>query len=266
MALIHPSALVDPKAELADDVSVAAFAMIGPNVRIGAGTSIGPHAVVDGHTDLGCGNAVHAHATIGGAPQDKKYRGEPTRLVIGDNNTFRECVTINCGTVQDEGVTRVGDDNWVMAYVHIAHDCRIGSHTILANSVQLAGHVHVGDWAILGGITGVHQFVKIGAHAMTGAGTTLIQDLPTYVMATGNPAAPHGINSEGLRRRGFSADRIALLKKAYKLIYKGGLGLADAIAAVEQLAASESAVQAGAEQDVLALSRFLQGAQRGILR
>jgi UDP-N-acetylglucosamine acyltransferase len=241
MARIHPSAAIDPRAELADDIEVGAFAVIGPDVRIAAGTVIHAHAIVEGPTTIGRGNRIHPHAVIGGAPQDKKYRGEPTRLEIGDGNVFRECVTVNRGTVQDAGVTRIGDDNWVMAYVHIAHDCVVGSHTIFANTTNLAGHVEIGDWAILGGCSQVHQYCKIGPHAMTGTGTVVLHDIPPFVMASGNTAAAHGLNAEGLRRRGFDADTIALLRRAYKTLYRSELTLAQAR---EQLAAQLDALLA----------------------
>ena len=228
MARIHPSAAIDAGAELAADVEVGAFAVIGPDVRIGGGSVVHAHAVIEGPTTIGRGNRIHPHAVIGGAPQDKKYRGEPTRLEIGDGNVFRECVTVNRGTVQDGGVTRIGDDNWVMAYVHIAHDCVVGSHTIFANTTNLGGHVAVGDWAILGGCSQVHQFCKIGPHAMTGTGTVVLHDIPPFVMASGNTAAAHGLNAEGLRRRGFSPDTIALLRRAYKTLYRSELSFAQA--------------------------------------
>ncbi len=265
MARIHSTAIVDSKALLGDQVEVGPFAVIGPGVEIGEGTSIHAYAQVIGATTLGRQNTIHSHAVIGGAPQDKKYRGEPTRLVIGDGNTFRECCTVNLGTTQDEGITRVGNDNWIMAYVHIAHDCQVGSHTIMANATQLAGHVTVGDWAILGGLTGVHQFVKIGAHAMTGAGTTLIQDLPTYVMATGNPASAHGINSEGLKRRGFTDDQVSVLRRAYKLLYKSGHTLSQAMALLADPGQLNSSSQ-DHETVVSPLLAFLRSATRGIVR
>jgi len=261
MARIHPTALVDPAAVLAEDVTVSAYAIVGPKVRIGPGTVLHPYVQVTGQTSIGAHNEFHPHCVIGGPPQDKKYKGEATSLEIGDHNTFRECCTVNLGTVQDIGTTRIGHHNWIMAYVHIAHDCQIGSHTIMANATQLAGHVAVGDWAILGGITGVHQFVKIGAHAMTGAGTTLLQDLPPYVMATGNPAAAHGINSEGLRRRGFSEAQIKALRRAYKTVYKSGQTLAEAIALLDETAPSESEAEV-----VRPLVSFLKSAARGIVR
>ncbi len=259
---IHPSAIIDSKAQLDSSVSVAAHAVIGPQVRMGAGCVIGPGAVVEGRTTLGANNTIHAHATIGGIPQDKKYAGEPTELVIGDNNTFRECVTVNIGTAQDTGVTRIGSDNWIMAYVHIAHDCVIGHHTIMANATQLAGHVHVGDWAILGGMTAVHQFCRIGAHAMTGAGTVLLQDLPPYVMAQGYPATPHGLNSEGLKRRGFNADDLLWLKRAYRALYRDGLALDHAQTVIGQLV-HDSAQSA---DKVSVFADFIASAGRGFIR
>ena len=260
---IHATALIDPRAEVDPTAQIGPYAIVGPHAQIGPGCVIHAFAQVIGHTVVGADTVIHSHAVIGGIPQDKKYKGEPTRLAIGCRNTIRECCTINCGTEQDGGITRVGDDNWIMAYVHIAHDCQVGSHTIMANATQLAGHVTVGDWAILGGITGVHQFVRIGAHAMTGAGTTLLQDLPPYVMSTGNPASAHGLNTEGLRRRGFSADALARLKKAYRLVYKSGLGLAEAAQAVQMLALEGPAESRPA---VMALHDFIAAPGRGIVR
>jgi UDP-N-acetylglucosamine acyltransferase len=259
---IHPSAIVDTNAQLDSTVTIAAHAVIGPHVRIGAGCSIGPGAVIDGRTTLGVNNFIHAHATIGGVPQDKKYAGEPTELTIGNNNTFRECVTINVGTAQDAGITRIGSDNWIMAYVHIAHDCMIGDHTIMANATQLAGHVHVGDWAILGGMTAVHQFCRIGAHAMTGAGTVLLQDLPPYVMAQGYPATPRGLNSEGLKRRGFSSDDLLWLKRAYRALYREGLKLDQAQDAIATLIV-DSATSAS---KIAMFADFIASAGRGFVR
>jgi UDP-N-acetylglucosamine acyltransferase len=219
---IHPTALVDSAARLAADVEVGAYSVIGPYVEIGAGSRIGPHAVITGHTRIGINNRIFQFVSLGEVPQDKKYVGEPTRLEIGDNNTIREFCTFNCGTAQDAGATRIGNCNWIMAYVHLAHDCQIGNNTIFANNAQLAGHVHVGDYAILGGFTGVHQFVRIGAHSMTGISTVALQDIPPFVMASGNPARPFGINSEGLRRRGYSAEALSALKRAYKTLYRAG--------------------------------------------
>ncbi|CAM4093571.1 acyl-ACP--UDP-N-acetylglucosamine O-acyltransferase [Kerstersia similis] len=259
---IHPTAQVDSRAELADGVSIGAFSIIGPNVRIGEGTSIGPHCIVDGLTTIGRNNRFYRFCSIGGEPQDKKYANEPTRLEIGDGNTVREYVTFNTGTVQDNGVTRIGSDNWIMAYVHVAHDCVIGNHTILANGVQLGGHVHIGDWAILGGLTGVHQFSKIGAHAMIGGNSSLMQDAPPYVLAAGNPCKPHGVNTEGLRRRGFDAESISALREAYKLVYRRGLKLDQALEALANLAAERPAATAA----IAVMQDFLTDATRGVIR
>lgn len=263
MPNIHPTALVDAGAQLDDDVEVGPYSIVGRGVRLGAGCVVGPHVVIEGETIAGRLNRFHPFASIGGPPQDKKYQGEPTSLVIGDGNTFRESVTINRGTVQDKGCTRIGSNNWVMAYVHIAHDCSIGDHTIFANSTNLAGHVEVGDWAILGGCTQVHQFCKIGAHAMTGAGTVVLHDIPPYVMASGNSAGAHGLNSEGLRRRGFSPERLQLLRQAYKLLYKNNLTLAEARQALVEL---ELAAEASSAPDVALLNAFLSRVERGIVR
>ena len=262
MPQIHPTALVDPRAELDPTVEVGPYAVIGPQVRIGAGSKVGAHCVVDGHTTIGRDNRFFPFASIGAAPQDKKYAGEPTRLEIGDGNTIREYVTINTGTVQDAGVTRLGDDNWIMAYVHIAHDCRLGSHIILANAVQLAGHVHLGDWVFLGGLSGVHQFVRVGAHAMTAFQTRLAQDVPPFVTAGGNPAEAQSINAEGLRRRGFSAERITLVKQMYRLLYRKGLTLE---AARQQIDALRGEL-AEADADIALMQDFLRTATRGIVR
>jgi UDP-N-acetylglucosamine acyltransferase len=262
MARVHPTALIESGAQLADDVEIGAYSIVGPNVRIGTGTTIGPHTVLQGHTSIGRNNRIHAFCSIGGPPQDKKYAGEPTRLEIGDGNMIREYCTMNTGTVQDTGVTRIGSNNWLMAYVHIAHDCVVGDNTIFANNAQLAGHVIIGDWVILGGMTGVHQFVKIGAHAMTAGGTILVQDIPPYVMGAGNPAAARGMNVEGLRRRGFSADAITALRRAYKTVYRDGLSLADAMTQLEsQIAETPEQVQY-----LQPFLQFLRGSERGLLR
>jgi UDP-N-acetylglucosamine acyltransferase len=262
MARVHPTAVVDPKAELADDVTVGPYAIIGPGVRIGAGTSVGAHAVIGGRTTIGQRNRIFAHAALGGEPQDKKYRGEDTELLIGDDNTIREFCTFNTGTVQGGGVTRVGNDNWVMAYVHVAHDVVLGDHCILANNASLAGHAIVGDWVILGGMTGVHQFVRIGSHAMTGGASLLLQDLPPFVICQGNPAAPHGLNSEGLKRRGFAPEAVAVLRRAYKAIYREGLTVAEAVAAIGRLAQDHPEHRAHLDL----LGRFVQESTRGIVR
>jgi UDP-N-acetylglucosamine acyltransferase len=257
-SLVHPSAVIDAGARLAGDVKVGAYTVIGPHVEIGPGTTVGPHAVITGRTRIGAGNRIWQFVSIGDVPQDKKYGGEPTTLEIGDRNTIREFCTINCGTVQGGGITRVGNDNWIMAYVHIAHDCVIGDRTILANNTQFAGHVPVGDDAILGGFTVVHQFCRIGAHSITALGTIVLQDIPPYVTASGNPARPHGINREGLRRRGFSVDAIAELRRAYKTLYRSGLSLEEA--------RRELAQQASACPEVRVLLEFVSIPGRGIIR
>jgi UDP-N-acetylglucosamine acyltransferase len=256
--MIHPSAIVHPQASLAPDVSVGPFSIIGPQVEIGAGTRIESNVLIEGRTRIGRDNRIFPFASIGAAPQDKKYAGEDTAVEIGDRNTIREYVTVNRGTVQDAGVTRIGNDNWIMAYVHFAHDCQIGSNTIFANYCGLAGHVHVEDWAILGGMTLVHQFVRIGAHSFTSMGTYLPQDLPPYVTAAGNMAKPYGINSEGLRRRGFSAETIAALKRAYRALYRSGLSMQEARNELEGLAEGCSAVRP--------MLDFLARSARGIIR
>jgi len=256
--VIHPSAIVHAGARLGTGVAVGAYSVIGEHVEIGDGTWIGPHVVVEGHTRIGRENRLFQFSSVGGMPQDKKYAGEPTRLEIGDRNTIREYTTINTGTVQDAGVTRIGSDNWIMAYVHIAHDCQIGSNTIFANNAQIAGHVHVGDWAILGGMAGVHQFVRIGAHAMVGGGSILLQDVPTYVMCSGHPAKPFGINAEGLKRRGFTPEGIAAIKRAYRTLYRSGLMLEEARAELSREHASAP--------EIAPLLAFLAAATRGIIR
>ena len=259
---IHPSALVAPGAELDDAVSVGPYAVIGEGVSIGAGTTIGAHCVIDGPTRLGRDNRVFSHACLGGAPQDMKYRGEPTALEIGDRNTIREFCTFNRGTAQDVGVTRVGDDNWIMAYVHIAHDVQVGDRTILANNATLAGHVHIGDWVIVGGLTGVHQFCKIGAHAMTGFQSHVSQDVPPFMMAAGHPLSVSGFNAEGLRRRGFSRERIAQVKQMHRLLYRDGLTLDNAKIAIEALRGQVE----GGDADVQMLLDFLAASTRGVAR
>ena len=255
---VHRTAVVDPGARLGAGVTVGPFCVIGANVEVGEGTWIGSHVVLDGRTRIGRGNRIFHFASIGGPPQDKKDAGEDMRVEIGDGNTIREYVTINRGTKLDAGVTRVGDDNWIMAYVHFAHDCTLGSHTIVANACQVAGHVSIGDWAILGATTLVHQFVSIGAHAFTGMGSYLPQDLPPYVMAAGNTARPYGINAEGLKRRGFSPQTIAALKSAYRTLYRSGLSLEDARRSLEE--------QAQGCPEVRPILDFIAGAKRGLLR
>lgn len=261
-ALIHSTALIDPKAQLHPTVSVGAYSIIGPNVQIGADTIIGAHCIIDGHTTIGQGNHFYRFCSIGGMPQDKKYAGEPTHLEMGDRNMVREYVTINTGTVQDGGVTRLGSDNWIMAYVHVAHDCQIGNQTILANGVQMGGHVHIGDWAIVGGLAAVHQFGKIGAHSMTGGQSALHMDIPPYVMGSGNPCVPVGINVEGLKRRGFSTESISALRDAYKIIYRRGLSMSEACAEIRRRQQSEPAVSSALQP----LLDFVEASARGIIR
>lgn len=255
---IHPTAIVHPAAQLGRGVVVGPYSIVGEHVEIGADTVIGPHVVVTGHTRIGRENRIFQFSSIGEQPQDKKYAGEPTRLEIGDRNTIREFCTFNCGTAQDAGVTRLGNDNWIMAYVHLAHDCQVGNQTIFANNAQLAGHVQVGDWAILGGFTGVHQFVRVGAHSFTAVGSVLLQDLPPFVMASGNPAVPRSINAEGLKRRGFSAATVAAIRRAYKTLYRSGMKLDEARACIE----AESA----AVPELELLAGFLAASGRGIIR
>ena len=255
---IHPTAQVAPDAELGENVEIGAYAVIGPGVVIGAHTRIGPHAILQGPARLGAHNEIFPFASIGSAPQDKKYKGEPTRLEVGDRNVIREFVTLNRGTTKDEGVTRIGDDNLFMAYSHVAHDCRVGSHCVLANTATLGGHVHVGDWVIMGGFSGVHQFCKIGAHAFIANNAAVTRDVPPYVMAVGQPAAAHSVNAEGLKRRGFTPQQIRNLRNAFRLLYRSGLKLADATA---QLAAI-----AEEQPEVRAIVEFLPRSTRSIVR
>ena len=255
---IHPTAIIHPAAQLGNAVSIGPYAIIGEHVVIGDGTRVGAHAVISGHTTIGRDNQIFQFNSLGEVPQDKKYAGEPTRLEIGDRNVVREFCTFNLGTVQDGGVTRIGDDNWIMAYVHLAHDCQVGNHTIFANNASLAGHVTVGDYAILGGFTGVHQFCRIGAHVMTGISSVVFKDIPPYVMAAGQPAAPHGINSEGLKRRGFSPEALVALKRAYKTLYRESLTLAEAREKLTEQAQSVPEIQP--------LLDFIATSERGIIR
>jgi UDP-N-acetylglucosamine acyltransferase len=262
MASIHPTALVDPAAELAAGVSVGAYAIVGAGVKVGEGTSIGAHCVIEGPTTIGRDNRISSHAALGCAPQDMKYRGEPTELHIGDRNTIFQFCTFSRGTVQDGGVTRVGSDNWIMAYVHLAHDVQLGSHCILANNATLAGHVHIGDWAFIGGLTGVHQFCHVGAHAMAGFQSHVSQDVPPFMTVAGNPLSVVGFNIEGLRRRGFSRERIALVKQMHRLLYRDGLTLEKAREAITALAGTAD----GGSADVQLLLDFLAASTRGIAR
>jgi UDP-N-acetylglucosamine acyltransferase len=262
MTQIHATAIVDPAAELAASVRVGPYAVIGAGVHIGEGTRIGAHCTLDGPMTLGRDNVVHAHTALGCAPQDMKYRGEPTELVIGHRNTIFQFCTFSRGTTQDGGITRVGDDNWCMAYVHVAHDAQLGHHIILANNATLAGHVHVGDWAIVGGLSGVHQFCKIGAHVMLGFQSHVSQDVPPFMTATGHPLGVAGINAEGLRRRGFSRERIGLIKQMHKLLYREGLTLEKAREAIAALRGSVD----GGDDDIELLLNFVAAATRGIVR
>jgi UDP-N-acetylglucosamine acyltransferase len=264
LTTLHATALVDPAAELDSSVTVGPYTVIGPHVKIGAGTTVGPHCVLEGHTTIGCDNRIFQFASLGAIPQDKKYAGEPCELVIGHRNTIREFCTFNIGSPGDVGVTRVGDDNWLMAYVHLAHDCQVGNHTIFANNSQLAGHVHVGDWAILGGFTVVHQFVRIGAHSMTAMCALLFADLPPFVMCQRQPAAARSMNFEGLRRRGFSPERISAVKAMHKALYRDDLTLQAAREQIENL----TQTYPEALPDVQMMVSFLDQAspQRGIVR
>ena len=255
---VHPTAIVASSAVLAGDVEVGPYSVIGEQVEIGSGTRIGSHVVVNGPTRIGRDNRIYHFASIGDDPQDKKYAGESTRLTIGDRNTIREYCTISRGTVQDEGETVLGDDNWIMAYVHIAHDCRIGNQTIFANNATLGGHVHVGDWVIFAGFSGAHQFCRIGAHSFLGMYSGVNRDVPAYLMVAGQPAAPHGINSEGLKRRGFTAEQIRNIKNAYRLVYRNGLKLDAAIAEIETLVPAQPELRIFLES--------LASSERGITR
>ena len=262
MSRIHPTAVIEAGAQLDSSVEVGAYSVIGPNVRIGAGTKIGPHVVIEGHTTIGRDNQIFQFGSLGAAPQDKKYAGEPTELVIGDRNTIREFCTFNLGVPGAGGITRVGHDNWIMAYTHVAHDCLVGNHTTLANNTTLAGHVELGDWVTVGGLVGIHQFVKVGAHAMVGFATAVSQDVPPFMLVDGNPMAVRGFNVVGLRRRGFSAARLAAVKQMHRFIYRQGRTLDDARAAVDALATELPEAAA----DVAMMSAFLAGSTRGIAR
>jgi UDP-N-acetylglucosamine acyltransferase len=261
---IHATAVVDPKAELDSSVTVGPYTVIGPDVRIGAGTTVGPHCVIEGHTTIGQDNRIFQFNSLGAVPQDKKYAGEPCELVIGDRNTIREFCTFNIGSPGDVGVTKVGDDNWIMAYVHLAHDCQVGNHTIFANNSQLAGHVHVGDWVILGGFTVVHQFVRIGAHSMTAMCALLFADLPPFVMCQGQPASARSMNFEGLRRRGFSAERITAVKAMHKALYRDDLTLEQAQRRISEL--TDDTPEAAPDVDMMLAFLEQTSPQRGIVR
>jgi UDP-N-acetylglucosamine acyltransferase len=256
--LIHPTAIVDPGAELHESVEVGPYAIIGPDVSIDAGTVVAPHVVIRGPTRIGRENRIFQFSSIGDDPQDKKYAGEPTRLEIGDRNTIREYCTLNRGTTQDESLTRIGDDNWLMAYVHVAHDCVIGDGNVLANNVTLAGHVHVGDAVVLGGFAGAHQFCHIGSYAMLGMYSGVTRDVPAFFMVSGQPAVPRGVNAEGMRRRGFDGEQIRSVRRAYRTLYRSGLKFSDAVAEIETAAKDRP------ELDVLLDS--LRKSKRSIVR
>ena len=264
MAGIHPTALVDANAQIDSSATVGPYTVVGAHVKVGPRTTIGAHCVIEGHTTIGAENQIFQFNSIGAVPQDKKYAGEPCALNIGDRNTIREFCTINIGSPGDQGVTRVGSDNWIMAYVHIAHDCVLGDHIIIANSTQLAGHVEIGDWVILGGFTGVHQFVRVGAHSFTAISSVLVADLPPFVMCQGQPAEARSMNFEGLRRRGFSADRIAAVKGMHKALYRTGLTLEDAKIRIAEL--TEKYPDAACDVDMMLSFLAQTSPQRGIVR
>jgi UDP-N-acetylglucosamine acyltransferase len=255
---IHPSAIISPRASLAADIVVGPYAVVGDGVEIGAGCILGPHVVILGPTRIGRDNRFHQFASIGDAPQDLKYKGEPTRLEIGDRNVFRENCTINRGTTNDQGVTRIGSDNLFMAYTHVAHDCVIGSRCVLANCATLGGHVHMGDWVIMAGFSGVHQFCKIGAHAFLANNAAVTRDVPPYVMAVGQPARPHSINANGLKRRGFTSEQVQNIRRAYRILYRSRLKLVEARRELEQLAVTQS--------EIVPFLEFLNDSKRSLVR
>jgi UDP-N-acetylglucosamine acyltransferase len=256
--MIDPRAVISGDAELAPDVTVGPYSIIGAQVQIGARTVVGPHVVINGPTRIGADNRIHPFASLGDAPQDKKYHGEPTLLTIGDRNVFRESCTMNRGTTHDKGVTRIGNDNLFMAYSHVAHDCVIGDNTVFANCASLGGHVEVGDWVIVGGLSAVHQFAKIGAHAFLGGGSILSRDVPPYVMVAGNPAVPHTVNSEGLKRRGFSEEQIRNIREAYRILYRSELKLTEALARLDELAQGHAELRPFVD--------FIRGSTRSLVR
>lgn len=256
--MIDPRAIIAPDAEIAEGVAIGAFTIIGPGVRIGAGSWIGPHAVINGPTTLGRENKVFQFASVGDAPQDKKYRGEPTRLEVGDRNVFREFCSVNRGTVNGRGVTKIGDENLFMAYSHVAHDCIVGSNCVMSNCTALAGHVELGDWVILSGYAGIHQFCKVGSHSFLANNAAVTRDVPPYLLVAGTPAEPRGVNSEGLKRRGFGPEQIANIRNAYRLLYRSGLKLAAATEQLQALAADQP--------ELLPFVQFLAASERSIIR
>jgi UDP-N-acetylglucosamine acyltransferase len=255
---IHPTALVAPDTVLGEGVEIGAYAVIGPGIEIGSNTRIAAHAVIQGPARIGADNQIFPFASVGSAPQDKKYRGEPTRIEIGDRNVIRECVTLNRGTTKEEGLTRIGNDNLFMAYAHVAHDCRIGNQCVLANSATLGGHVHLDDWVIMGGLSAIHQFCKVGAHAFIANNAAVTRDVPPYVMAVGQPAAAHSVNAEGLKRRGFTPEQIRNIRNAFRLMYRSGLKLADAASQLNALAETQP--------ELKAIVEFLPRSTRSIVR
>ncbi|MGI4777076.1 MAG: acyl-ACP--UDP-N-acetylglucosamine O-acyltransferase [Janthinobacterium lividum] len=262
MTRIHPTAIVDPQAQLDVSVTVGPYSVIGAHVKVAAGTTIGPHCVIEGRTTIGSDNKLFQFSSIGAVPQDRKYAGEATELIIGDRNTIREFCTFNLGVFGAGGVTRVGDDNWIMAYTHIAHDCRVGNHTTLANNTTLAGHVELGDWVLIGGLTGIHQFVKIGAHAMVGFASAVSQDVPPFMLVDGNPLQVRGFHQVGLRRRGFSPERVSAVKQMHKILYRQGLTLKDARTEIAAMASDYP----DAAEDIASMGAFLDSSTRGIAR
>ena len=256
--MIHKSVIISETAKISDNVEIGPFSIIGDHVEIGEGTRIDSHVVINGPTIIGSENHIYQFASIGDDPQDKKYRGEPTRLKIGNRNTIREYCTISRGTAQDKSLTTIGDDNWIMAYVHIAHDCQVGNNIIFANSATLAGHVHVGDWAIFAGFTGAHQFCHIGAHSFIGMNSLTNKDIPAYTMASGQPVTPRGVNTEGLKRRNFSSEEINNIKNAYRILYRSELTLAEAISELEKLVENQP--------ELLIFLESLKQSDRGIIR
>jgi UDP-N-acetylglucosamine acyltransferase len=256
--MIDSRAIVSPRALLADDVEIGPFTVIGAEVSIGKGTWIGPHAVINGPAEIGAGNRIHQFASLGDAPQDKKYRGEPTRLVIGDRNVIREFVTVNRGTVHDQGVTRIGSDNLLMAYTHVAHDCIVGDKVVMSNCATLGGHVEIGDWVIMGGLSAVHQHTKIGAHCFIANNAAVTRDVPPYIMAVGQPARPHSVNAEGLKRRDFTAEQIRNIRRAYRVLYRSGLLLAEALRQLDEAALEQPEIRPFVE--------FVKASSRSIVR
>jgi UDP-N-acetylglucosamine acyltransferase len=256
--MIDPRAVVSPQAHIAEDVQIGPFSVIGADVVVGAGTWIGPHVVINGPTRIGAGNKVFQFASLGDAPQDKKYAGEPTLLTIGDRNVFRESVTVNRGTAHDKGETRIGNDNLLMAYSHVAHDCQLGDQIVMANCATLGGHVEVGDWVTMGGLSAVHQFAKVGAYCFIAHNAAVTRDVPPYVMAVGRPAAPHSVNVVGLQRRGFSAQQILNIRRAYRVLYRSGLKLKAAVEELEKAAETQAEIRPFVE--------FIKRSERSIVR